>query len=86
MFGNNFEHLKNAAISGKIEKLNFLRNIDSVSYRQVIDWSKEDVETFAKWTGVTITYKGSEKGQVTDQSIKANQDLKKNQKLTVTLK
>ena len=50
------------------------------------DWSKEDVETFAKWTGVTITYKGSEKGQVTDQSIKANQDLKKNQKLTVTLK
>lgn len=50
------------------------------------DWSKEDVETFAKWTGVTITYKGSEKGQVTDQSIKTNQDLKKGQKLTVTLK
>lgn len=52
VFGNNFEHLKNAAISGKIEKLNFLRNIDSVSYRQVIDWSKEDVqphEQSEKW-------------------------------------
>ena len=50
------------------------------------DWSKEDVETFVKWTGVTISYKGSEKGQVTDQNIKMNQELKKGQKLTVTLK
>lgn len=52
VFGSNFEHLKNAAISGKIEKLNFLRTIDSVSYREVIDWSKEDIqphEQSEKW-------------------------------------
>lgn len=45
-------HLKNAAISGKIDKLNFLHTLEKVSYKQVIDWTKEDVqphEQSEKW-------------------------------------
>ncbi|WP_460059179.1 penicillin-binding transpeptidase domain-containing protein [Pseudolactococcus yaeyamensis] len=51
----------------------------------IYDWSKEDVETLAKWAGITVTYNGSETGKVTEQSIKMNTSLKKGQKLTVTL-
>lgn len=52
VFGNNYEHLKNAAISGKVDKLNFLHTLEKVSFKQVIDWSKEDVqphEQSEKW-------------------------------------
>ena len=51
----------------------------------IYDWSKEDVETLAKWAGLTVTYQGAETGKVTEQSIKMNANLKKGQKLTVTL-
>lgn len=51
----------------------------------IYGWSKDDVETLAKWSGITVTYKGSETGNVTEQSIKMNASLKKGQKLTVTL-
>ncbi len=56
-----------------------------VDMSDIYDWSKEDVETLAKWTGITVTYNGSETGKVTEQSIKMNSSLKKGQKLTVTL-
>lgn len=56
-----------------------------VDMPDIYDWSKEDVETLAKWTGMTVTYNGSETGKVTEQSIKMNSSLKKGQKLTVTL-
>ena len=56
-----------------------------VDMPDIYDWSKEDVETLAKWTGITVTYNGSETGKVTEQSIKMNSSLKKGQKLTVTL-
>ena len=51
----------------------------------IYDWSREDVETLAKWAGLTVTYQGAETGKVTEQSIKMNANLKKGQKLTVTL-
>lgn len=44
VFGTNYLHLKNAAISGKIDKLNFLRSLEEVSFREVIDWTKEDTQ------------------------------------------
>lgn len=44
VFGTNYLHLKNAAISGKIDKLNFLRTLEEVSFREVIDWTKEDTQ------------------------------------------
>lgn len=44
VFGVNYLHLKNAAISGKIDKLNFLNTLKKVSFREVIDWSKEDTQ------------------------------------------
>ncbi|PCS02668.1 Cell division protein FtsI [Lactococcus chungangensis CAU 28 = DSM 22330] len=56
-----------------------------VAMPDIYDWSKEDVATLAKWTGITVTYNGSETGKVTEQSIKMNSSLKKGQKLTVTL-
>lgn len=52
VFGANYVHLKNAAISGKIDKLNFLHTLEKVSFKQVIDWTKEDVqphEQSEKW-------------------------------------
>lgn len=48
-----------------------------VDMPDIYDWSKEDVETLAKWTGMTVTYNGSETGKVTEQSIKMNSSLKK---------
>ncbi|GAX46623.1 penicillin-binding transpeptidase domain-containing protein [Pseudolactococcus reticulitermitis] len=56
-----------------------------VNMPDIYDWSKDDVETLAKWTGIQVTYKGSETGKVTEQSIQMNAKLKKDQKLTVTL-
>ena len=56
-----------------------------VAMPDIYDWSKEDVATLAKWTGITVTYNGPETGKVTEQSIKMNSSLKKGQKLTVTL-
>ncbi|MDE7538276.1 PASTA domain-containing protein, partial [Streptococcus agalactiae] len=32
-------------------------------------WSKANVEQFAKWTGIKVTYKGSTSGKVRKQSI-----------------
>lgn len=44
VFGNNFEHLKRAAIAGKIEKLNYFYSLEKYSFRDVIDWTKEDMQ------------------------------------------
>lgn len=44
VFGNNFEHLKMAAISGKIEKLNYFYAVKSSSFKELIDWNKEDIQ------------------------------------------
>ncbi|VUX02428.1 Penicillin-binding protein 2X [Streptococcus pasteurianus] len=34
-------------------------------------WTKENVEKFAKWTGIKITFKGSDSGTVTKQSVES---------------
>ncbi|MGT2866850.1 penicillin-binding protein PBP2X [Streptococcus fryi] len=48
-------------------------------------WTKESIKAFAKWTGITITYKGKTKGTVVDQSVKIGTKLKGVKELTVTL-
>ncbi|MGT2888219.1 penicillin-binding protein PBP2X [Streptococcus didelphis] len=48
-------------------------------------WSKKNSETFAKWTGLEIQYKGSEKGRVIKQSASVGKSLKKIKTLKITL-
>ena len=48
-------------------------------------WTKKNVETFAKWKGIKITYKGSKSGTVTKQSVAAGEALSKTKKITITL-
>lgn len=47
-------------------------------------WTKENVDKFAEWTGIEITYKG--KGsRVSKQNVKVETALKKTKKITITL-
>lgn len=69
---------------GANERVLLLTNGD-LDMPDLYDWSKKDVETFAKWAGLTVTYQGSESGKVVNQSIVMNTSLKKEDKLTVTL-
>ena len=48
-------------------------------------WTKKNVETFAKWTGIDITIKGKKSGTVTKQSVDSGKAIKKVKKLTITL-
>lgn len=69
---------------GANKRVLLLTNGD-VKMPDIYDWSKEDVETLAKWTGLEVTFEGDETGKVAEQSIKTNTALKKGQKLTVKL-
>ena len=48
-------------------------------------WTKKNVETFAKWKGIKVTYKGGKSGTVTKQSVAAGKALSKTKKITITL-
>lgn len=48
-------------------------------------WTKSNVKTFAKWTGIDVTFKGSDSGRVTKQSLDVGKSLKKIKKITITL-
>ncbi|MFS1663387.1 penicillin-binding protein PBP2X [Streptococcus sp. zg-JUN1979] len=48
-------------------------------------WTKKNVETFAKWMGIEVTYKGKKSGTVTKQSVDTGKDIKKVKKITITL-
>lgn len=48
-------------------------------------WTKENVEKFAKWTGIKITFKGSNSGTVTKQSVESETDIDGVKKITITL-
>ncbi|WP_203351028.1 penicillin-binding protein PBP2X [Streptococcus uberis] len=48
-------------------------------------WTKNNVEKFAKWTGIEVQYKGSSKGRVTDQNIDVGKSLKDIKKIKITL-
>ena len=48
-------------------------------------WTQKNVETFAKWKGIKITYKGGKSGTVTKQSVAAGKALSKTKKITITL-
>mgnify|MGYP000849235740 FL=1 len=47
-------------------------------------WTKENVDKFAEWTGIEITYKG-EGSRVSKQNVKVETALKKTKKITITL-
>ena len=48
-------------------------------------WTKENVEKFAKWTGIKITFKGTDSGTVTKQSVESETDIDGVKKITITL-
>lgn len=48
-------------------------------------WNKNMVETFAKWNGIAVTFKGKVDGTVTKQSAKVNASIKDVKELTITL-
>ncbi|MGT2907535.1 penicillin-binding protein PBP2X [Streptococcus dentiloxodontae] len=48
-------------------------------------WTKENVKTFADWTGIKITYKGNKSKTVTQQSVKAGTKLSDTDSITITL-
>ena len=47
-------------------------------------WTKKNMDIFAEWQGITVTYKGSG-STVVKQSVKAGEDISKINKLTITL-
>ncbi|WP_373822904.1 penicillin-binding protein PBP2X [Streptococcus ferus] len=48
-------------------------------------WTKKNVETFAKWTNIKITYKGQKSGRVTKQNVEVGKKLNSIKKMTITL-
>ena len=57
-------------------------DLDSVP--DMYGWTKENVDKFAEWTGIDITYKG-EGSRVSKQNVKVETALKKTKKITITL-
>lgn len=57
-------------------------DLDSVP--DMYGWTKENVDKFAEWTGIEITYKG-EGSRVSKQNVKVKTALKKTKKITITL-
>ena len=58
---------------------------DFIELPDMYGWTKKNVETFAKWKGIKITYKGGKSGTVTKQSVTAGKALSKTKKITITL-
>lgn len=57
-------------------------DLDSVP--DMYGWAKKNVDKFAEWTGIEITYKG-EGSRVSKQNVKVETALKKTKKITITL-
>ena len=57
-------------------------DLDSVP--DMYGWTKKNVDKFAEWTGIEITYKG-EGSRVSKQNVKVETALKKTKKITITL-
>lgn len=47
-------------------------------------WTKDNMDTFSKWTDITVTYKG-EGSKVAAQSVDTGTSMKKTKKITITL-
>lgn len=58
---------------------------DVTTMPDMYGWEKETVETFAKWNGIAVTFKGTIDGKVVGQSVKYNTALKDTKELTITL-
>ena len=58
---------------------------DFTTLPDMYGWTKENIKTFASWTGIEITYKGKTKGKVVAQSVPVGTPLKRLRELTVTL-
>lgn len=48
-------------------------------------WTKKNVEIFAKWLGIDVSFKGSSKGKVIEQSLEAGTNISKVKKITIRL-
>ncbi len=85
-------------VGNKIEKVSVDAKADIKANEQILimtndftelpdmyGWTKKNVETFAKWKGIKITYKGGKSGTVTKQSVAAGKALSKTKKITITL-
>ena len=57
-------------------------DLDSVP--DMYGWTKKNVDKFAEWTGIEITYKG-DGSRVSKQNVKVETALKKTKKITITL-
>ncbi|KXT74554.1 Cell division protein FtsI (Peptidoglycan synthetase) [Streptococcus sp. DD10] len=58
---------------------------DVATIPDMYGWEKEMVETFAKWNGIAVTFKGTIDGKVVGQSAKFNTAIKDNKEITITL-
>lgn len=74
---------KNTNIKENQQLLLLTNHFDSLP--DMYGWTNENVKKFAKWTGIEVQYKGSEKGRVTKQSVAVGKSLKKIKKITITL-
>ena len=66
------------------EQLDALLTDDLDSVPDMYGWTKENVDKFAEWTGIEITYKG-DGSRVSKQNVKVETALKKTKKITITL-
>ena len=57
---------------------------DLESLPDMYGWTKANVERFAKWQGIEVTFKG-EGSKVVKQSEKTNTSLKNFKKITITM-
>lgn len=70
-------------LSANEQILLWTANLETVP--DMYGWTKENVEKFAKWTGIKITFKGSDSGTVTKQSVESETDIDGVKKITITL-
>lgn len=69
-------------LKANVQVLLLTDDLDSVP--DMYGWTKENVDKFAEWTGIEITYKG-EGSRVSKQNVKVETALKKTKKITITL-
>ena len=83
--GNNIKKMSvSAGTKLKANEQVLLLTDDLDSVPDMYGWTKENVDKFAEWTGIEITYKG-EGSRVSKQNVKVETALKKTKKITITL-
>lgn len=84
-YGSKIEHI--SATEGTKLSANqqvLIQTEDVTEMPDMYGWDKELVESFAKWNGIAVTFKGLD-GKVIKQSAKVNSSIKDIKELTITL-